>query len=60
LNLSSSSERSIANELGSVGAHARNDSVNVVRFDGFEIVDNDQDVVHPFNRHILFSLASLC
>jgi hypothetical protein len=25
----------------------------------FEIVDNDEDVVHPFKRHILPSLASL-
>jgi hypothetical protein len=29
------------------------------RLDGFEIVDNDEDVVHPFKRHILPSLASL-
>src|SRR5437867_3555320 len=28
------------------------------RLDGFEIVDNDEDVVHPFKRHILPSLAS--
>ena len=26
---------------------------------GFEIVDNDEDVVHPLKRHILPSLASL-
>src|SRR3989475_10555357 len=29
------------------------------RLGGFEIVDNDEDVVHPFKRHILPSLASL-
>src|SRR2546426_9053461 len=29
------------------------------RLGGFEIVDNDKDVVHPFKRHILPSLASL-
>src|SRR5881275_1662826 len=29
------------------------------RLDGFEIVDNDEDVVHPLKRHILPSLASL-
>jgi hypothetical protein len=28
------------------------------RLNGFEIVDNDEDVVHPFKRHILPSLAS--
>ncbi len=26
---------------------------------GFEVVDNDEDVVHPFKRHILPFLASL-
>ena len=26
---------------------------------GFEIVDNDEDVVHPFEHHILPFLASL-
>ena len=29
------------------------------RLSSFEIVDNDEDVVHPFKRHILPSLASL-
>src|SRR6185312_2751686 len=29
------------------------------RLGGFEIVDNDEDVVHPFTRHVLPSLASL-
>src|SRR6059036_1179449 len=29
------------------------------RLGGFEIVNNDEDVVHPFKRHILPSLASL-
>src|SRR5204862_938069 len=29
------------------------------RLDGVEIVDNDEDVVHPFKRHLLPSLASL-
>jgi hypothetical protein len=29
------------------------------RLGGFEIVDNDEDVIHPFNRHILPFLASL-
>src|SRR5438046_10616507 len=29
------------------------------RFGGFEIVDNDEDVVHPFNRPVLPSLAAL-
>jgi hypothetical protein len=26
------------------------------RLDGFEVVDNDENVVHPFDRHILPSL----
>jgi hypothetical protein len=26
---------------------------------GFEVIDNDEDVVHPFKRHILPFLASL-
>jgi hypothetical protein len=29
------------------------------RLGGFEIIDNDEDVVHPFQRHILPFLASL-
>src|SRR5262245_14186777 len=29
------------------------------RLDGFEIVDNDENVVHPLNGHRLPSLASL-
>jgi len=29
------------------------------RLGGFEIIDNDEDVVHPFKRHILPFLASL-
>src|SRR6266545_6587566 len=29
------------------------------RLGGFEIVDNDEDVVHPFKRHSLPSLPSL-
>jgi hypothetical protein len=29
------------------------------RLDGFEIVDNDEDVVHPLKCHTLSSLASL-
>src|SRR5213082_692321 len=28
------------------------------RLGGFEIVDNDEDVVHPFDRHILPFLVS--
>src|SRR5438309_688916 len=29
------------------------------RLDGFEIVDNDENVVHPFNRHIFPFIVSL-
>jgi hypothetical protein len=37
----------------------RTTAVNIRSLGGFEIVDNDEDVVHPFKRHVLPSLASL-
>jgi hypothetical protein len=33
--------------------------VDEERLGGFEIIDNDEDVAHPFQRHILPFLASL-
>ena len=30
------------------------------RLDGFEIVDNDEDVVHPFQRHIRSAPSPHC
>jgi hypothetical protein len=41
------------------GTSPASDRNAIERLDGFEIVDNDEDVVHPFKRHILPSLASL-